>query len=113
MHQWVLDIEVVLVVEDSDLLILSARCWLLVLVTVGALGRYGDGGQIHWGRGIDRRLWGDCCHDCEYLGVCWSWSRGETIPEGIRRRFGEFESEGVPVVEVEVTTVEGECANPW
>jgi len=70
-HQWVLDIEVVLVVEDSDLLILSARCWLLVLVTVGTLWRNGDGGQINWGRGIDRRLWGDCCHDCEYVGVCW------------------------------------------
>lgn len=67
-HERVLDVEVVLIVEDGDLLILSTGRGLLVLVAVGAFWRNGDGGQVDGCRSINGCLWGDCCHDCGLYG---------------------------------------------
>lgn len=46
MHQWVLDIEVLRVVEDGDLLVAGSGGLLLGLV--GSVWRDWDGGEVDW-----------------------------------------------------------------
>jgi hypothetical protein len=57
-HERVLDIEIVLVVEYSDLLL----CSLWLLVPVIASWRNWNGGEIHW---LIRVV--GCRHDCGYV----------------------------------------------
>lgn len=67
-HQRVLDVEVVFVMEDCDLVALSlVAAWLLVLVGGAATGGDGDGREVDLGGGIriaiDRWLGGGGSHD--------------------------------------------------
>jgi hypothetical protein len=64
-RQRMLDIEVVFVVEDSNLFV-AAWTWLLVfVVTVRPFWRDGNCGQINLIVSVDRCLrWYRVCHDC-------------------------------------------------
>lgn len=65
MHQWVLNIEVLRVVEDGDLLVAGSDGLLLGLV--GSIWRDWDGGEVDW-RILLRVTaeWGlDCGRHCD------------------------------------------------
>ncbi len=59
MHQWVLDVEVVWVMEDGDLLVAGCS-WLLTGLVV-ALWRDWDGGKVNLRLLLQVAIWGLNC----------------------------------------------------
>jgi hypothetical protein len=64
-HQRVFDVEVVFIVENSDLLISAWACLLALVFAICAFWRNGDCGQIDLIVSVDRCLgWRCVCHGC-------------------------------------------------
>jgi hypothetical protein len=88
-HQWVLNIEVVLIMEDGDLFLASLSIWLGILISAS----WGDrnGRKVNWGCRlrifIDWCLSGNSCHDCCNFGGEIGRDRLELEVRGCRRSF--------------------------
>ena len=76
MHKRMLDVKVVLVMEDSDLLLSAILAvWLLVLVCVAPVRGDRNGGEIDLGRLASWCLNGNGCHDCWRTRIRGTWLR--------------------------------------